>query len=111
MSDPAHSALLIGIGVATIAACLLAVWGLVALLVRATCRAPQAGAAPAEERPAPSAQAVERRRRAAAAAVAVALARDHRPLRRPPVPGSGSAPSPWQAAHRQAASRGRRVVE
>ncbi len=106
-----QSLLITAIGMGLVVASLLLLWGLMLLLVRATReRLPQAAPPVEEARPLPPAQMMEKKRQAAVAAVAVALARTRRPVRRPQPAGGGS-PSPWQAAHRQAGSRGRRTVE
>jgi len=110
-SDLAQSLLITAIGMGLVLVSLLLLWGLMLLLVRATReRTPQAASLGGEERPLPAPDLMEKRRQAAVAAVAVALARARRPMRRPQPSGGGS-PSPWQAAHRRAGSRGRRTVE
>jgi Na+-transporting methylmalonyl-CoA/oxaloacetate decarboxylase gamma subunit len=100
---------LIGMGLVFVA--ILALWGLMALLVKVLKdREPAEGAAENESEPIPESGAIsedaaliDRKRRAAAAAAAVALAMNQsgsKPsvLAREPRPG-GSV-SPWLAAHR-----------
>lgn len=110
-TELAQSLLITGIGMGLVVACLVLLWGLMALLVRLTRqRAPEPRPPAAEQREVPVVHADDRKRLAAVAAVAVALARAGQ-SRRPQYPGGAALPSPWQAAHRRAGSRGRRTVE
>ena len=107
----AQSLLITGIGMGLVVACLVLLWGLMALLVRLTRERTPGGTPPAvEQSPVPPMQADDHKKQAAVAAVAVALARA-RQARRPQHPVGTASPSPWQAAHRRAGERGRRTVE
>lgn len=94
---------LIGMGLVFIA--ILALWGMMALIVRLTAEregAEEAAESAAEEaEPAPETADLDRKRRAAAAAVAVAVAMQaQRPAEALKAAGPAGTVSAWQAVHR-----------